>query len=97
MNKKVERAGIKDLVECVVKKVKNEDVTKKVVEKIVRETFNSIVEILDKKESLRIVEFGNFKKVHVPKRKTKIDGKEYVIPEHNTIKFKASKKIRERL
>lgn len=90
------RLTLQDLVDVLAE---NKGITKKDAENFVRELFAVISENIEKKDSVRIKDFGTFKLVKVNSRKS-VDvntGEDIEIPAHYKLGFTPDKSLRDRI
>lgn len=90
------RLTLQDLVDILAE---NKGITKKDAENFVRELFAAISENIEKKDSVRIKDFGTFKLVKVNSRKS-VDvntGQDIEIPAHYKLGFTPDKSLRDRI
>lgn len=90
------RLTLQDLVDILAE---NKGITKKDAENFVRELFAVISENIEKKDSVRIKDFGTFKLVKVNSRKS-VDvntGQDIEIPAHYKLGFTPDKSLRDRI
>ena len=74
--------------------LKNPDLPKYRVRKIVKDVFETIAEeVLKNDQEIKIANFGKFQKKETKEKKVKFKDKVYNVPKMTTIKFKSSSNL----